>query len=231
MKLASDPSPRYHFIPPAREPSPVRRRVFQDGIRELTKEAGESIPQIDLSRPSRRPAGCQSPIESTRPVLFQQPREAVKYDDVEGSHPRSMYPRQSAPRDTMGNVIPNQARLFAEPREVLKYQEIEGSHAIGLDLSKPPRDVMPLCEQRGGRRLFEEPRDWQKLVDDGKTARQPIRRCADDVNPEVKRTLFEQPREVIKYLDVPGSHPSHFAPGRTRRVSPTFASSLFAVDG
>jgi hypothetical protein len=124
-------------------------------------------------------------------------------------------------------VIPNGTKLFAEPREVIKYQEIEGSHARGLDLSKPPREVMQVCEPGTGRKLFQEPRMWQKLVEEQRVVRREGRREPEE-GLEVRRNLFQQPREVIKYQDVQGSHPTPFYPATARQVSPTFRSTLFA---
>jgi hypothetical protein len=75
-------------------------------------------------------------------VLFERPREALKYQELEGAHPRSVFGHDAPARAVMGNVIPNHARLFAEPREVLKYQEIDGAHAAAADLS-PVLSVIP----------------------------------------------------------------------------------------
>jgi hypothetical protein len=122
-------------------------------------------------------------------------------------------------------VIPNHVRLFAEPREVLKYQEIDGAHAAAADLSKAAR-YFPVCEV-DRRRLFEVPRTWEKLPDPEKVVRVQKRSEESRTVEETRRTLFEQPREVIKYQDVAGSHPSRFYPESPRRLSPTFASSIF----
>jgi hypothetical protein len=227
-KLVTDDRRRpSRFIPQFREPSPVIPRLFQQFPRESTKHFGVSIPRIDLSKPTRRPAGCQSPLEIIRPILFEQPREVVKYQELIGSHPKSFFPRDSPPRETMGKVIPNSPKLFAEPREVLKYQEVERSHPPILDLKKPPRDIFPVCEPSSCRRLFEEPRSWQKLVEAQKVVRRLTKR-EDEETLSTRRRLFEEPREVMKYMELPGSHPTPSYRGSARRVSPTFSSSIFS---
>jgi hypothetical protein len=125
----------------------------------------------------------------------------------------------------MGNVIPNPPKLFAEPREVLKYRDVERSHAPEAHLGAPPRDIFPVCEEKG-RRLFEGGRSWQKLVDDQKVVRRE-RRIVEE--KEVgRKVLFEQPREVMKYLEIPGARPAPCWPTTARRASPTFASSIFS---
>ena len=214
-------SDRFPFIQQQREPSPVKRQL---PLRQSTKSAGRSCPQIDLSKPARKPIGCQSPIKSDRVKLFQVPRETIKYTELAGSHPKPTFSPDSPPHDTMGNVIPNSEKLFEQPREIMKYSDVQGSHTKNqIDLNKPTRDLFGVVESTQPK-LFQESRDWVKLPSERGTRLKP--RQPEAPEPE-KPKLFEQPRETMKYADVEGAHPSQFFPA-VPRASPTFSSTVFA---
>lgn len=220
-------SERYKYIQHQREPSPVGRRpIFKNGAREDTKGVGQSIPQINLSKPSRAPVGCQSPIQSARRQLFEKPRQ-IFHDDVEGSKPRS-YERngENVIRDSSTYTIPNQPRLFQnQSREIMKYQDVQGSKPkVQIDTNKPEHDIFYQTD-RERKKLFDQPRDWVKLP-----SQQGPRRISRDPpkepeNPEENtKQLFQTPRETMKYQDVEGSKPTQFYPTVPKKPSPTFAS-------
>lgn len=227
-KILQEPrySDKYHFIEHQREPSPVRRSYFRD-VRENTKISGKSIPQIDLTKAARKAVGCQSPIKTERQRLFEKPREAIKYTELDGARPKLSFGSQNPPREIMGGVIPNSARLFNNPREIMKYSDVEGCHTKNqINLEKPEHDLFGVVEPSGARKLFDEPRTWAKLA--SQSGPRLKQRAPEEPVKEDKRKLFATPREILKYQDVDGSHPKQFCPSVPRRPSPTFTSSVFA---
>lgn len=223
-------SERYKFIQHRREPSPTGKRpIFTNGVREDTKRVGQSVPQIDLSKPSRAPVGCQSPLQSARRQLFEKPRQ-IFYDDVEGSKPKS-YGRtgENVTRDSSIYTIPNQPRPFQnQSREIMKYQEVQGSKPkVQIDTNKPEHDLFYQTE-RENKKLFDQPRDWVKLPSQH-GARQILRdQPKVPEQPEQnQRQLFQTPRETMKYQDVEGSKPTQFYPTVPKKPSPTFVSHDF----
>lgn len=216
-------SDRFPLILRQREPSPVSKSHCI-GMRESTKSAGRSCPQIDLNKPARKPIGCQSPIKSDRVKLFQVPRETMKYTEIAGSHPKPTFSTTSPPHDTMGNLIPNSEKLFEKPREIMKYSDVQGSHSKNqIDLNKPTHDLFGVVEPTS-KKLFQESRDWVKLASEKGTRLKPRQPEAPE---PAKPKLFEQPRETMKYQDVEGAHPAQFYPS-VPRASPTFSSTAFA---
>jgi hypothetical protein len=212
-------NPPRGFLWRDREPSPVAPRVFVSGPREDTKPAGPSMPRIDLTKPAR---GIPSPIRPDRRALFQIARETMKYTEIPGSRPRELFRREAAPRDTMGNLIPNRDRLFAQPREVMKCPDVWNPAPV----AREPRDLFWVCEKED-RRLFRQPRTWVKLAESPgrRGGRQRVQGEAAEEEPP--RRLFREPRQVMKYGDVEGSHPTRVLPASPRRPSPTFASTIF----
>lgn len=221
-------SEKYHYIQQQREPTPKDRNVFKGKVREETKSAGVHVPQIDLSKPARRAVGYQSPILSERPKLFNQPREIIKYQDLPGSHPRRSYdPNQNPKKSMESNLIPNSARLFNQPREIIKYQDLPGSHPRQcVDLSKPAKDLF-VQPENDKRALFVESREIFKFADGMKAPRPPTHHKSDEVIGPDRPKLFQQPRDTMKYQDLPGSHPTQFYPTRKANPSPTYSSKIF----
>lgn len=227
-KLVDDPSKakKYKFIQREREPSPVGRRCFANGIREDTKFVGHNRPQIDLSKPVREPVGCQSPIKSVRRQLFEQPRKI--FDDNIEERRSKQYNREgeNVTRDSTIYTIPNSPRLFQnQSRDLNKTDEIQGSSPkILIDTNKPEHDIFYQIP-RENRKLFEEPRDLNKLASRKKSSvSMGMPRIAEEPQEECQRKLFQVPREIMKYQDVEGSRPARKGLNRTRNPSPTFVS-------
>ena len=165
-KLVDEPySRKFKYIQQRREPSPVGRRCFANGNREDTKFVDHSSPQIDLSKPAREPVGCQSPLHSVRRQLFEEPRQMF-HDDVEGSKSKQFIREgENITRDSSIYTIPNQPRLFqGQTRDVNNIKDIQGSSPkILIDTNKPEHDLFYQVP-RENRKLFEEPRDLNKLA-------------------------------------------------------------------
>lgn len=211
-----------HYLPTYREPTPVQKSLFATHNREETKYAEKQVPQIDLSRAPRAAVGCQSPIKSERVRLFKVPRETMKYQEIQGSHPSNSYDLNKPPHEIF-NVIPNSARIVKLP----PLPEVTGSRTKPeVDITKPPRDPFFTVEG-SNKQLFKEPREFGWILEDQYKPRPPTHHKDDAPIDPPHRRLFAQPRETMKYAEVKDSHPAPFYPTH-KRVSPTFQSAIFA---
>lgn len=178
-----------------REPSPAKPRPFYRTVRENTKAFDVSHPRIDLSKPSHKPSGIQSPIEGPRRKLFQTPME---YEFTVDS-PRKYFDSDKPPR-VKEQIDENPRRkLFQIPRKQFDPSEINEPKRV-----YKTRDIFGVVED-DSRKLFKEPREIFSVMPSANKLN--IVTETNTVIESPRRKLFETPRDVIKYQDLEGSKP------------------------
>lgn len=210
---------KFSYIQPVNRVMSPRKRLFVN-CRENTKPVGKSVPQIDLTKAPRQI--FDNCAHSERHPLIP-PREIMKYQEIEGSHPKKLYNANQNPNTFFeDNVLPNKPKLFKQPRNL--NIEVDGSHPKPLYNSQI-RSSDKLVEE-AKKNLFSKPRDINRLIPDERRVF-ATRAPPTEVEPPVpQRNLFQQPREVMKYAEVGSPRPLY--PKYTKKNQPDHMSEIFS---
>lgn len=162
-KAVGSSTPQINLTKPARSPcgcqspiSAVRRQLFEQP-RSLfydDVEGSHPKPLCSGTRSSPSPSTFTIPNE---PKLFQNSRETMKYQDLDGSRSKNQIDLTKKERDIFYLPETKSKQLFQEPRDWTKLPSQHKARRFVHEKREEPLDEKP--------KLFQTPRDTMKYSD------------------------------------------------------------------